>query len=349
MKKLLIPLTLLLVCAFIITGCGSSNTSSTAANPPPKTAASGTPAATGSTAAQPQYGGILKVVIGYGFGTNLGNPVVTGMSPITSFFAPPCGESLTEFDSKGNVVPLLAESWDMDSAAKTMTFHLRKGIKFHDGTDFNAAAVKWNWDVRIARGAITGGENVQSIDVVNDNTVKVTFKVYSALSLISLTHVQFMYSPTAIKANGDDWAKLHPVGTGPFKIVDAKIDAYVKFERNDNYWGGKPYLDGIQFTDIPDSMVAQATMLSKQADMWAESVSPKDALTAKDKGLNVFTRESLVNYMCPDSTNPASPLANKKIREALEYAIDKEAINKNFSLGLWRSAVPARSQEHYTL
>ena len=215
MKKFLIPLTLLLICAFVITGCNSSNTSTSAAaassNPPPKSAAASA-SASASPAAQPQYGGTLKIILGFGFGTNIGNPVVTGMNPITSFWAPPCGESLTEFDSKGNVVPLLAESWDMDPVAKTMTFHLRKGIKFHDGTDFNAEAVKWNWDVRIARGAITGGENVQSIDVVDNNTVKVTYKVYSALNLISMTHVQFMYSPTAVKTHGDDWAKLHPVG-----------------------------------------------------------------------------------------------------------------------------------------
>jgi hypothetical protein len=119
-KRLFIPFTLLLVYAFFITGSSSSNAPTTTApassSAPPKT--TGAPATAPQTAAsptaQPQYGGTLRIILGFGFGTNLGNPVVAGMSPITSFFALPCGDSLTEFDSKGNLVPLLAESWDMD-------------------------------------------------------------------------------------------------------------------------------------------------------------------------------------------------------------------------------------------
>jgi peptide/nickel transport system substrate-binding protein len=336
-KKLLIPIGILLIAAFILSGCSSSNTSVTTApassNPPSKTTAATAFTTTASPTVQPQYGGTLKVVLGYGFGTNFGNPVVSGMTAITSFYGMCVGESLTNFDNKGNVIPMLAESWDMDNTAKTITFHLRKGIKFHDGTDFDADAVKWNLDVRIARGAISGSDQVQSIDVVDKNTVKVTFKVFSAINLISLTHVQFMYSPTAYKANGDDWAKLHPIGTGPFKIVDAKVDAYAKFVRNDNYWNGKPYLDGIEFTVIPDSMVAQAMMFSKQADMWCETTTAKDAQTAKEKGLSVFSRVNMINYLCPDSANPGSPYANKKVREAVEYAIDKKQIVETFTLG----------------
>ena len=74
-------------------------------------------------------------------------------------------------------------------------------------------------------------------------------------------------------------------------------------------------------------------MLSKQADMWVESVTAKDVQNAKDKGLSTFTRQSMVNFMCPDSTNPASPFAKKSVREAVEYAIDKETLNKTFTLG----------------
>jgi peptide/nickel transport system substrate-binding protein len=286
-----------------------------------------------SPTTQPQSGGTLRVILGYGFGTNFGNPVVAGWNSFSSFYAMCFSESLAEFDTKGNLVPLLAESWDLDPNAKTIIFHLKKGIKFHDGTDFNAAAVKWNWETRFARGAITGGDQVQSTDVIDDNTVKVTFKTFSAINLISLTVTQFMFSPTAQKTNGDDWAKLHPIGTGPFKIVDAKVDAYAKFVRNDNYWNGKPYLDGIEFTVIPDSMVAQTMMLAKQADMWCESTTAKDARTSKDNGLSVYTRLTLMSFMCPDSGNAGSPYADKRVRQAVEYAIDKETIAKNFVLG----------------
>jgi peptide/nickel transport system substrate-binding protein len=335
MKKhvLFLILAFVLIGVMVLTGCSNSSITTPAATS--KTSATTASVSTSaSPTAQPQYGGTLRVILGTGFGNNQGNPVVAGMGGTTSFYNMCVVEALAEFDSKGNLVPLLAQSWDMDPAAKTITFHLKKGIKFHDGTPFNAEAVKWNLDVRIVRGAFVGSDNIQSVDVVDDSTVKVTFKVFSAVNLITISAVPiFMYSPTAVKTRGDDWAKLNPVGTGPFKIVEAKVDAYDKFVRNDDYWKGKPYLDGIEFTIIPDSMVAQAMMLSKQADMWCETTTAKDAQTAKQNGLSVFSRAYLMNYICPDSVNPTSPFANKKVREALEYSIDKEALVKTFTLG----------------
>jgi peptide/nickel transport system substrate-binding protein len=336
-KRLLIPVGILLIVAFILSGCSSSNTSATAApassNPPSKTAAATTSASAASPTAQPQYGGTLRVILGNDYGTNIGNPALAGNTPTTSFYAMCNAESLAEFDSNGNLVPLLAQSWDLDPNAKTITFHLKKGITFHDGSDFDADAVKWSLDVRIARGAITGGDQIQSIDAVDKYTVRVTYKTFSAINLISLAAVQFIYSPTSVKTHGDEWAKLNPIGTGPFKIVDAKVGSYIKFARYDNYWNGKPYLDGIEFTIIPDSMVAQAMMLAKQADMWCESTTAKNAQSSQSQGLSVFSHVNLMNYICPDSANAGSSYANIKVRQALEYAIDKDTLNKTFTLG----------------
>jgi peptide/nickel transport system substrate-binding protein len=351
MKRLIIPVVLLLTIAFILSGCSNSSstttssssavsTSTTSSTTPAKTSST-TLSSTGSTTsatAQPVSGGVLKVVLGFGFGTNLSNPVVTGMNSYGSFYSMALAECLADFDAKGNLVPVLAESWDMDSNAKTMTFHLRKGVKFHDGTDFDAEAVKWNWEVRMKRGAITGGETVQSIDVIDPNTVRLTFKSFSAINIISFAVTpQFMWSPTANKTNGDEWAKVNPVGTGPFKNIETKVDAFVKVKRNDNYWGTKAYLDGIEFTVIPDNMVAQAMVMSKQADIWCESATAKDARNAKDQGLSVLTRFSLMSFLWPDSKNAGSIYADKRVREAIEYAIDKEALVKTFSLGFGES------------
>jgi peptide/nickel transport system substrate-binding protein len=341
LKKLLFLVSVLLVLAFIISGCSGttkSTTSSAAATTSQSKPATTSAATSASATVQPVSGGVLKVILGFGFGTNLANPVVTGMNSYGSFYSMCLGECLADFDAKGNLVPVLAESWDLDSNAKTMTFHLRKGVKFHDGTDFDAEAVKWNWEVRMKRGAITGGETVQSIDVIDPNTVRLTFKSFSAINIISFAVTpQFMWSPTAIKTNGDDWAKVNPVGTGPFKIIEAKVDVYVKVKRNDNYWGTKAYLDGIEFTVIPDNMVAQTMMMAKQADIWCESATAKDARNAKDQGLSVFTRFSLMSFLWPDSKNAGSIYADKRVREAIEYAIDKEALVKTFSLGFGES------------
>jgi peptide/nickel transport system substrate-binding protein len=348
LKKLLILVSVLLIMAFVFSGCSSPTTTITT-NTTASTSPASTPSQTKTTTStttkttaaatspsatlQPVSGGTLRVILGYGFGTNIGNPVVTGMNSITSFYAMCVGECLLDFDAKGNLVPVLAESWDLDPNAKTITFHLRKGVKYHDGTDFDAESVKWNWEVRMVRGAITGGDSVQSIDVIDANTVRLTFKTFSAINLISFTVTQFMWSPTAVKTNGNDWARINPVGTGPFKIVEAKVDAYAKFKRNDNYWGSKAYLDGIEISVIPDNMVAQAMILSKQADIWCESGTAKDARNAKDQGLSVLTKFSLMTFLWPDSKNAGSPYADKKVRQAIEYAIDKEALVKTFSLG----------------
>ena len=80
-----------------------------------------------------------------------------------------------------------------------------------------------------------------------------------------------MFSPTAVKTNGKDWAKTHAIGTGPFKQADFKADSYLKLVRNDNYWGTRPYLDGMTYTYISDATVAGLMMRNKDADMWIES------------------------------------------------------------------------------
>ena len=121
-------------------------------------------------AGQPQYGGTMKIIsqrgptnIGYSAAMNFGD-----QSPGVMY-----AERLMNVDVKGNLRPLLAESWEYSPDGKTITFHLRKGVKFHDNTDFNAEAVRWNLQTCLEAGALPGGKYIASIDVIDDHTLRV--------------------------------------------------------------------------------------------------------------------------------------------------------------------------------
>jgi ABC-type transport system substrate-binding protein len=143
--------------------------------------------------------------------------------------------------------------------------------------------------------------------------------------IFSFTHTCPIFSPTAVKTNGKDWAKTHAVGTGPFKQADFKADSYLKLVRNDSYWGAKPYLDGMTYTYVSDATVAGLMMRNKDADMWIEA-NTMEAMNLKDEGYQVIQRQSALYFIGWDSANEASVFANKKVREALEYALDRNAM-----------------------
>jgi peptide/nickel transport system substrate-binding protein len=332
MKKLLTLLVVLLVgVSILFISCKTTTTSTSTSQPATtssKPSATITTKATSATA-QPVSGGILRCII-TSLQTNIGHPGIAMGPPGLSL---PAVEPLTSFDTKGNLIPELATSWDLDANAKTITLHLRKSVKFHDGTDFNATACKWNYEQYFKTGKIQGTTDVSSIDTPDDYTVRINFTRFSALYVISFTHTVMMYSPTAIQTNGDDWAKTHIVGTGPFKQTDYKASSYWKFTRNDNYWGPKPYLDGIEYTVVADTTVANLTMRSGGADEWLSGVPLKDAFDLQNAGFNYIQRPASVNFLCTDSTTPNSPFANQKVREAVEYAIDRAAIAKAVGYG----------------
>ena len=182
MKKSILILLTLLVVTLVMVGCGgskSTTTQSQTTNPPTQVTTNPPKTSQPTTALtkQPKTGGSLLIInnimsqdIGYqpNFGSEEG-------AECTLF-----AEGLTEFNMMtGEYHPLLASSWDEDVANKTLTVHLRQGVKFHDNTDFDADAVKWNFDnLQIATKKLSIWQNVQSIDVLDKATVRFTFKDY---------------------------------------------------------------------------------------------------------------------------------------------------------------------------
>lgn len=280
-------------------------------------------------------GGTLKIA-------TMQNIVNLGFAPQTQavqdfLVAGTALESLGRFDTKGTMQPWLAESWEADANAKTITFKLKKGIKFHDGTDFNAKAVQWNLDqyVQAKRGELKA---LQSTEIIDDYTIKLNLAKWNSSFLDAVAYFVVMSSPTAYDKNGGkDWAIKNPVGTGPFQFESWEADVAVKFKKFDGYWQkGKPKLDAVEWRIISDPMTAIAAFKAKEVDeifnVPSDSIKPLE-----DSGATIVRLKTglgaLGTGLIADSANPQSPFANVLVRQAVSYAINVKSIADNLLKG----------------
>ncbi len=287
-----------------------------------------------SKAVTPQYGGVLKIIYPYRT-MPFGYPPENDSTAINA--GTPALEFLLDFDNQLNFRPTgLATGFEIAKDGLSATITLRKGVKFHDGTDFNAQAAKWNLDMS-KKAKLLGTDSWTSIDILDDYTIRIKCSRFDAGYPYELRwQAGMMISPASVEKNGKEWANYHPVGTGPFVFKSFQRDVSVKYEKNPNYWQkGMPYLDGVEFYSIVDTMVQMAALRTGEAHVLWRS-KPKDAKDLEDLGYAVATRLSTTEALLPNSANPNSVLANPKVRQALEYAIDKEALEK-MGYGYWRS------------
>jgi peptide/nickel transport system substrate-binding protein len=240
-----------------------------------------------------------------------------------------------------DIVPELAESWETPDPT-TYIFRLRKGVKFHDGTDFDAKAVKANFDrmMNPDNKSLRGGEvrSIDSVEVLDPAAVKLRLKQPDSALLATLTdRAGMMISPAAIQKYGQDLAR-NPVGTGPFSFVRWQKDDHILLRRNDAYWDrGKPYLDQVRYRVILDDSVKVNALKTGELDI-IDYLQPKDVAGLKaDASLTVVDVPSLaVWWFWLNTTKP--PFDNRALREAVAYAIDIETIVKRLYLGV---GVPA--------
>jgi len=237
-------------------------------------------------------------------------------------------------DGKLEVEPALAKSWDISSDGTVYTFNLRSGIKFHDGSDFNADAVKFNFDRMLNKDHPyhnTGPfplsfffSAIKSVDVVNANTVKFTLNEPYAPFLSNLAYpTGLIVSPAGVKKHGKDFGR-NPSGTGPFKFNEWKSNERVVVDKNSGYWDGKAGTDAVVFRPITDANTRVAEMLSGGIDMMVE-VPP--ASLSKFGGSKFSVVEQAGPHVWFLILNAKEgPFANKKVRQAANYAINKQAI-----------------------
>jgi peptide/nickel transport system substrate-binding protein len=294
---------------------------------------------------KPQYGGTLRISVSPDTKTGLGNPP-TNMDQLSPQFTRCTIENLVRLDETGAPIPWLATAWKINAAAKTITLTLRRGVKFHDGTDFNAQAVKWNLD---RYGATKRAElaAVSSIDVVDNYTVRLNLSKIDNLLIPYLSVIPgMMISPTAYEKAGSndkertEWAEKNPVGTGPFQLVSWQKDVGQEYKKFNGYWQkGKPYLDRIEYKIIADPVTQMADFIKGDSDIVLNlDISPKNAKDLEKAGKYNIVKSKLlagVQTLMPDSLHPNSAYANLKVRQAVWHAIDFQTICGTIGNGYW--------------
>jgi peptide/nickel transport system substrate-binding protein len=243
-------------------------------------------------------------------------------------------EPLVRLASDGRVVPWLVESWEQSKDGKTWTLHTRKGVKFTDGTPFNAEALRANLE-RFRKYSIGKATlaMVRSMEVAGEHALKVTTEAPFAPFVNSLGyHWIVVYSPTQILKIGDDNLHTAPVGTGPFKFVHHKRGQEVRLEANDQYWGGKPRLRAIVSRPYPDQGARMLALESGDVDLIFHVPPQEAARLARNTALTISTPPSARVIWIYLNTQK-DPFKDKRVRQALYYAIDREAIVKSIFAG----------------
>jgi peptide/nickel transport system substrate-binding protein len=245
-------------------------------------------------------------------------------------------EPLVVIDDKLQIKPGLAESWQT-ADPRTLVFKLRQGVSFHDGTPFNAEAAKVNFDrMRTDAKSVRKGElaNVDSVDVVDANTVKLNLKKPDAALLATLTdRAGMMISPKVIQDRGPDLERdARGAGTGPFEFVEWVKDDHMSLKRSENYWNkqGGPYLDQIRYRPILDDTVKLQSLQAGEIEVM-DYLAPRDVAAVKaDRNLVELDVPSMASFgVHLNTTKP--PFDKKALRQAVAYALDVEAIVK----GVW--------------
>ncbi|MER3483754.1 MAG: peptide ABC transporter substrate-binding protein [Meiothermus sp.] len=245
-------------------------------------------------------------------------------------------DKLVDLDENLKVVPMLAQSWSVEENGTAYVFKLRPGVKFHDGTEFNAAAVKFNLDrYRTAQGSRRAGElaSVREVQVVDNLTVKVILKEpFAPLLAILSDRSGMMVSPTAAQKLGADFG-ASPVGSGPFKFVERRRQDRITLAKNENYWmKGFPKVDELVYRPFPDDDVRTANLLSGAVNL-ITPVAPKDLDSIRKNPNLSATTFAGIGYQGIYLNVNKGPLANKALRQAFAATIDRETVDKVVFLG----------------
>ena len=297
----------------------------------------------GPPALSQKYGGTLTIgmdsdVKSAAFAKNAGNAVVQYGSLVA--------EGLVDYDEQCNLVPGLAAKWDISNDAKAVTFHLRKGVKFHNGREFTADDVKKNVEYRLDKKNKSRSRSrfrrsgIKSMTVLDKHTIRFDLKKPS-VSFFNVMEARkgHIMAPESLKTKPP-----HPIGTGPFKFVEWKPGRYMKLARNDQYWkkdknGNRlPYVDEVIVKPLGDATTRFLALKSGDID-WSYGV-PFDQVPK--------IRKKTPDWMTPQIRQGArwifmhlqqdkkhnGPLQHKKVRQALAHAIDKQEILDGLTWGI---------------
>ncbi len=244
-------------------------------------------------------------------------------------------ESLVNVDLENGFVGVLAESWDISEDGLTYTFKLREGVTFHDGTPFNADAVVANFDrildpdsglTRTNNWYITeeDGTRTPRVEVTADDEYTVTFQLTQGWSsfLNRLALIPYA-SPDAIDEYGLD-IMYHACGTGPFVLKEWNPGVSTVMTPNPNYWGEAPTVDSVTIMEVPEAGTRTAMLQTGEADFVYPMTSDQEGSIAGDENITLSSVPSnIMRYVTLNMD--LEPLSDLRVRQAMNYAVDKNA------------------------
>lgn len=337
MKKIII-ICLTLTLALMLGACGSSKPAATPTAVPPtetpvpaeepaveekseeaavseETAAdSGT---TAEAAAAPKAGGSITIAISQDLDQSLDPHTSTSAGKREIFFN--IFEGLVKADPDGNFVPALAESFEISDDATTFTFHIRKGVKFHNGADLTAEDVIYTLDK--CRGTETGVPllsayaEIDTVTAIDDDTVEIKLKA---------PNIEYLaYLNTAIIPHDYADQETFPIGTGPYKFKSRSVQENIVLEKFADYWGTPGYLDEVTFRIIENTDALVMALRSGSVDLSVHRVA-SDVQEIGDEYELLESPTNLVQALYLN--NAAEPLNDLKVRQALNYAVNVEDV-----------------------
>lgn len=341
-KSFLLSLVFLMLLSVALVGCSSKESSEPAENTETKTE-------------EAPAGGTL--VFGKG-GDSVGLDPITVTDGESLMVTKQIFDTLVDYGQQDTSInPALATEWTVSEDGLTYTFKLREGVKFHDGTDFNADAVVFNFERWMNGtadqfpyyismfGGFKGDEGhvIKEVKAVDASTVEFTLTRPQAPFLANIAMVPFgIGSPAAIEKHGDKFTE-NPVGTGPFKFVSWARNDKIVLEKNADFWlEGYPKLDSVIYQVIPENSARLNALMTGEIDI-ADGLNPSDLSQIEGNAdLQAYKRPSMnVGYLgLTQQKDPNHPLNNKLVRQALNHAVDKQAIIDAFYAGL---AEPAKN------
>lgn len=293
---------------------------------------------------------ILSLLISIpGFAQNRGGDITLGigtdpesLDPIEASSSPAAmvmlhvTEPLFDMTPEGEIEPLLAEDYEASEDGTEWTIKLKEDIEFHDGTSFNAEAVKFNLERLLDpdneapfRFLI---DKISEIEVEDEYTVKITTEEPFAPIINHLSHdFVSMVSPQAAEEYDDELGE-NPVGTGPFVFEEWTRGEEVTLTRNDDYWGEGPYLDEVIFEIVPEDSTRVVMLETGEADAIMR-VPPNDVERLDENSELYVEQVSSLRTIYLGFNNKEEPFDDKKVRQAFNYAVNKESIVNNILQG----------------
>ncbi len=250
-------------------------------------------------------------------------------------------DTLYGFDAKGNLVPRMASSYKVGDDKLTYTFTLKRGIRFHNGDTFSSEDVKYSIE-RIIDPASKSTRRpyfapfVDGIQTPDAQTVVIHLKQPDGVFMNKIAGFLFIIGKNyASKLPSPEAFAAAPIGTGPYRVKDNRIGQYLEMERFDGYYGDKPQIRTLVYKYIPEGSSRVNAILSGEVDIAALIPLPDVDRLKKDVSLEVITNPvSSPMHVRLYSDVPGQPLAKKEVRQALNYAIDANAIIKGVFHGV---------------